>query len=267
MMFRFGRFAAVACAAAVFVCGGTATAQTQPAPPAKAAGKPAPKPAAAAGESGKTLSMGGAGTGTGTAPEVAASGVRRGIMTRDELRVCLTEEAALRTRLAETERGREPMEAEKAALAVERQGFSEERVAMEQAQKDATAGLNDGFKAFAAKVEMSNARVQAFNEAGKTGSAADRERTAINKEREALDAERKALEAEKDGLIAKLQARVTAYNDKAKVVDQRVTDWNTRNNKANEAALSLEAERKDWVANCSNRRYREEDEMAIKAGK
>jgi len=30
---------------------------------------------------------------------------------------------------------------------------------------------------------------------------------------------------------------------------------------------ALEAERKEWVTNCANRRYREDDETAIKSGK
>jgi uncharacterized protein (DUF3084 family) len=109
--------------------------------------------------------------------------------------------------------------------------------------------------------------VKAFNDAGRTSSAAERERLAINAERIVIDEERKALDADRERVVERLRQRVASYNDKAKLVDQRVVDWNTRNNQLNESAQSLEAERSEWVSNCSNRRYREDDEIAIKAGK
>ena len=58
-----------------------------------------------------------------------------------------------------------------------------------------------------------------------------------------------------------------AYNLKAKEVDARVGDWNARNARWNEASAGLESERKAWVSGCSERRYREDDETAIRQGK
>jgi hypothetical protein len=248
-----------------------AQAQTPPAakpapkPPAKPAAKPAPAGAAAAdsGAGAKTLSMGG----VARPAEGAASGVRRGIMTRDELRACLTDEANIRGQLEALDKVRAPLEPEKAQLTADQQTLREERNGMEATQKDIADSLNAKFKAFAAKVEASNARVAAFNDAGKTGSAAERERQALNKERAALETERVALEAEKDDMVAKLKVRVDSFNERAQAVERRVVDWNARNAKVNDDAQAVEAERKDWVANCSNRRYREDDEIAIKAGK
>jgi hypothetical protein len=46
-----------------------------------------------------------------------------------------------------------------------------------------------------------------------------------------------------------------------------VQEWNTRNQAWNEAGARLEGERKDWVTGCADRRYREDDEIAIKAGR
>ncbi len=57
------------------------------------------------------------------------------------------------------------------------------------------------------------------------------------------------------------------YNVKATALDTRVTDWNARNAKLNEANAAREAERKGWVTACSDRRYREDDEIAIRKGK
>lgn len=197
----------------------------------------------------------------------AASAPRRGLLSRDELRVCFSDEATIRARLSKLEVERAPLEAEKQAIATEQAAFREERTALDARQRTATEALNTKFKAFVAKVEASNNRVLAANEAKRTGSAAEREREALGVERAALEKERESLEAEKVTTVAQLQEAVNAYNTKAGVVDKRVQDWNQRNAKLNDASGAVEAERKDWVVNCSNRRYREEDEMAIKAGK
>ena len=57
------------------------------------------------------------------------------------------------------------------------------------------------------------------------------------------------------------------FNGKAAALDARVSSWNERNAKWNEMSVAMESERKAWVTSCSDRRYREEDETAIKAGK
>ena len=56
------------------------------------------------------------------------------------------------------------------------------------------------------------------------------------------------------------------YNAKASALDARVSDWNARNNAWNDTSLALEAERKGWVRDCADRRYREDDESAIRRG-
>ena len=261
------RFGAALLAATLCWCT-TASVQAQtPAasakPPAKAAAKPAVKTEPAAAD--KTLSLGGPAGAAG--PAEAASAPRRGLLTRDELRACFSDEANIRARLAKLEADRAPLETEKQAIATEQAAFREERIALDARQRTATEGLNAKFKTFVAKVEASNNRVLAANEARRTGSAAEREREALNAERSALEKEREGLEAEKVTTVAQLQEVVNAYNAKAVTVDKRVQDWNQRNAKLNDASGAAEAERKDWVVNCSNRRYREEDELAIKAGK
>jgi len=235
-----------------------------PAPAAKPAPKPAAKAAepaikAAAGE--KSMSA------TGLAADGAASAPRRGMLAKEDLRICLNDEAALRRRLADAEVARLPMETEKQAIAAEQKAYRDERVTLETNQKTATDGLNTKFKVFTERVEALNARVAAFNESRRTGSAAEKARAEMNKERADLDAERPGLEGDRAAVLVRLQEAVVAYNAKAVVVDKRVQDWNARNAKLNDDSAALEAERKDWVGNCANRRYREDDEIAIKAGR
>jgi hypothetical protein len=50
-------------------------------------------------------------------------------------------------------------------------------------------------------------------------------------------------------------------------VDARIAAWNERNGQWNDTSNALEAERKGWVTACADRRYREDDENAIRRGK
>jgi chromosome segregation ATPase len=238
---------------------GLAQAQTAPAKPAaKPAAAPAKK-AAAADE--KTLSMG---SGGASAPDGAP---RRGLLDRDELRTCLKEEGTIRTRLEEAEKQRKALNEEKGPIEADRNALKDERAALEGRQKLANEALQVKFKAYSDRVESWNKRVADFNEAKKTGAAADRESKALNDERVAMEKDRPALDAEKNAIVARVTDDVNVYNERAKKVDARSADWNRRNNEANDNNQALEGERKTWVATCANRRYREEDELAIKQGK
>jgi hypothetical protein len=234
--------------------GPAAQAQTTPA-------KPAAKPAAAAAAKpagGNTLRMGGAEGGTGKAGSP--------ILSRDELRVCLKEEEAVRTRLEEHEKARPPLDAEKAAIATEQAALRSERAQIDEAVKK-----GEEFKgrqaAYAAKVNDWNQRVQAHNENQTRNRAYEQTSQRLTNEKAELEKERGDLVAEVDRWSAQMKPAVDAYNVKAGALDARVAGWNERNAKWNESGAMLEAERKTWVAACADRRYREDDEKAIRAGK
>ena len=98
-------------------------------------------------------------------------------------------------------------------------------------------------------------------------SDAERTRRAINAEREEIDRASKALNDDRARLQTSTETAVNAFNAKAAAVDARIADWNRRNQAWNDAGSELEDTRKTWVANCGDRRYREDDEIAIKRGK
>jgi hypothetical protein len=133
--------------------------------------------------------------------------------------------------------------------------------------KKQAEALSERMKAYGARVTAWNDSVTAFNANAPTGSKADRERLALNKERDELGVQQKVLEAEKTEFATKSEAVVRDYNAKAAAVDAQVTDWNKRNEQWNQDARALEADRSEWVINCADRRYREDDETAIKRGK
>lgn len=214
--------------------------------------RPAAKPPAG----GNTLALGGGGTG----------GARKPILTRDELRACLNTEAGVRTRIGEHEAARAPLDEERKQI-----GADQEALKADRALVDATVARAEAFKAkmaaHAERVKVWNDEVSKFNDRPPTGAAGERTRVRINQERVALQTAQGELEAERVQVQTGSQTVVDAYNAKSKLLQDRIAAWNQRNSEWNEAGRKLEADRLAWVEECSDRRYREEDEIAIKAGR
>lgn len=234
-----------------------ATAQntTRPAPPSKPAAKPA-QPAPAAQD--RTPTLGG---GSGSAAVRAQP-----ILTRDELRACLKQEEAIRLRLAEHEASRAPIDQARQGITAQQDALRAERAQVDE--------VNATVQAFRAKMEAHSRRVQtwntdveAFNTRKPAGQTAERERLRLNTEREALQKAQADLEAERKQMTEQHEKIITAFNVKVREVEAAVAGWNQRNQAWNEAGARLEDERKGWVASCADRRYREEDEIAIKSGR
>ena len=229
-----------------------ATAQTAPVPakpPAVKAAPPRPATAAAASE-GKTLSLG-----SGSGP----------ILSRDQLRECFRLEETIRIRIGELDGRRAPLDAEKTVLNSDQAALRSERAPIDQFKTQAD-GLSARMKEYGVQVEAWNGRVADFNLSSPSGAPAERKRIELNKEREDLERLQKVLDAERIKLSSDSTGAVGAFNIKATAIDGRVADWNKRNEQWNQDAQSLEAERKGWVGSCADRRYREDDENAIKRG-
>ena len=234
------------------------TAQPAAKPAAKPAVKPAAKPApAAVGADGRTLSLGG---GSGS------SAVRGPLLAREELRACLKQEESIRTRLAQQDAGRAPLDQEKKAINADQQALRTEQAPIDEMKKKVEE-FAVRLKDYDARVQSWNLRVEAHN-ALRAGSAAyDRSQVALNKEREEITKERTELEAERWRLTSQSETLVGAYNARAQALETLVTDWNVRNSAWNDTNGKLDTERKTWVSSCADRRYREDDETAIRQGK
>lgn len=197
-------------------------------------------------------------------------GTARGpLLTRDELRACLSQEDDLKKRLTTQEAARPTLEQEKKAIADEQAVMRAERAKLDGADiAAAVSAFTERNKVFSERRARWDARVKAFNDAGRDGTTAERE--ALNAERVELEREHGALEAERkriQGLQSERQEAAAAFNVKVKALDARVVDWNKRNGTYNDTLATLESDRLAWTANCGNRRYREDDELAIRAGK
>ena len=108
--------------------------------------------------------------------------------------------------------------------------------------------------------------------------ALDTEKAEIAKDRDALDQQLKAVAAERDTVDKADEAAVKAYNDKANAFiatyntrkaeqDAKVDAWNAKNRAHTDRAAGYEQELKGYNDTCASRRFREDDEKAIRAGK
>jgi chromosome segregation ATPase len=232
-----------------------AVAQTTPQPATKPTpARPAASPAVPAGERTATLSGG-----TGTVS-------RQPILTREELRACLGQEESIRLRIAEHQQARAPLDREREGIAAQQETLRAERTQVDAAASRVTS-LRGRMEAHAARVSAWNRDIEAFNARPPSGPAGERERLRLNTEREALQKAQADLEAERGSITADSEKIVAAFNAKARQLDAAVADWNQRNNAWNQTGAKLEEERRGWVTGCADRRYREDDEIAIKAGR
>ena len=238
----------------------TALAQAQTTP-VKPAAKTAAKPAGTAAPTkapvnpaaeGKTVAIG---NGTGSGP----------VLTREELRACLKQEADVRSRLPESDARRVALDKERAGFSAEQEALKADRAALADT-RDVEA-LRARIAAFTTKADDVNKRVAEFELAQRTGPQAERLKSLLARERLELDAERKALEADAETTNAAGKDRIAAFNTRVAAIDARVADWNVRNNQLNKDAQALEDDRLAWIDACQNRRYREDDETAIRSGK
>ncbi len=234
------RSISLAACVAMAIAAGSAFAQT------------AAKPAAGATE-GKTLSG------------KPASGGK--IMTKDELRACIKRQDELATRKTAVDKQTAAMESERTALLQEKETLKADQANFDQ-RNAAVRDLNARMKAFGEQVEAWNARLKQVNESGKSAKEIEAAKAPLIEERAGIDKTGAALNAERDKLAANMNdAALKQVNDRAAAVNAKTDDWNTRNKQQQDVALTYEDDRASWNTECGGRRYREDDEKAIRAGK
>lgn len=236
--------------AALLLSWGCVSAQAQtPAKPAPA--KPTPAAAAAPAAGGKTL-------------DGSAASASSKILSINELRECMKRQDDLKPRGAELEQRRAQLDQDRAKI--------EQETAAILAQKDEVAKGNEAIKAFNARMQAYSAQVTSWNERmealkDSTGMAADRKRKELNNEQIAMQKTEAGSKAEGDKLMSDLQESVKQVNARAEAQQQMSIDWNARNAKLNGDAQAYEDSRLEWRSDCGNRRYREDDEKALRSGK
>jgi hypothetical protein len=203
-------------------------------------------------------------------PGAADPGKRRGpgdrIMTKDELRACTQLKASNDAGTAEIARRQELMSKERSDLAAAPDPAGSAKAEVEQqlkAVEQADAAVREHAKA----VEDWNTRMAEFEAKSKDMRNADRRRTVLRQEQLALKAAEQKLVTDRNEKVAVYERGVTAANEAINNNAGRNADWNKRNEELAAAEDRLLDARHKWATECSNRRFREEDEIAIKAGK
>jgi hypothetical protein len=86
------------------------------------------------------------------------------VLTRDELRHCLQEEAGLKTQGEQVNRGRVDLDAEKAQVERDEQALGAERAAIDASDAAAVAGFNAKLAALRDRSAAYKARAHAYND-------------------------------------------------------------------------------------------------------
>lgn len=242
--------AAVLCAAASSIA---VAQQAQPAPAKSKAqapsivipASPAPKPT--------TKTLGGS---------KAAPGGK--MLTRDELRACMKRQDDVNSVGKDLQQRRVAMDGEKDELL--KSGETLKALRADTETKLAAVREWEGrMRAHAADIETFNRKTKAVEEAPRNQREAMSK--ALEPDRENLNKARATLTEEEGRLVPVYEAGVRVYNERALARDAVVSDWNARNKLLNDSGTKHENDRTDWLNDCANRPYREDDEIAIKAGK
>jgi chromosome segregation ATPase len=205
-------------------------------------------------ETGKVLSLG---------KKSAPSGK---VMSREELRACLKQQSELAKRQPEINQQQAALKREREELSQIDQTLKAERASFDQTSK-AVAEINERTKALSAKVDDFNTRYAAFQQAGRTGQTAERQRREFDEEQKALQAESETLQADRGTVTPVSEQALKTYNARAASQGQAAGEWNARQAELARVAQSYETDRENWTLDCADRPYREDDEIAIKAGK
>lgn len=188
------------------------------------------------------------------------------LLSYDELAQCLKQRDELGRRRPQLEAERTGLERERSELQQLDESLKTERAEVDRLGQVA-ADINRRAKVLDQQVVEFNERVAKFDAAPPTGPAGERERRSLERERAALDKAASELQAERAALGPDAEQRVKAYQARVMRRDAAAAEWNSRNASLVRTVNAYQSELATWQADCEGRRYREDDEKAIKAAK
>ncbi|HJV71081.1 hypothetical protein [Ideonella sp.] len=188
------------------------------------------------------------------------------VMTRDELRACMKQQESLAQRKTELETRQNKIAAERIEIQKETDAIKAEQEGL-SSRKGAVDALNARMTAFSDKVKDLQQRRDTFEASGRGGPTAERERRKLDKEAADIKKEEAELNAEREKIQAGGNDAVDKLNARVEAQQQVAQGWNDRSKKLGADQQAYEDDRINWIDSCGNRRYREDDEKAIKAGK
>ena len=94
--------------------------------------------------------------------------------------------------------------------------------------------------------------------------SAERRKKELLTERNEIAAKEKSLIAQRDAEYKLYEAAVSRFNERGKSVDVLIATWNQKNKSLASESDRVTDMREEYAADCANRRFREEDELALK---
>lgn len=186
------------------------------------------------------------------------------VMSIHELRTCIKQQEGLKAERIEVERRRALLDAERLEIEKDTAEIKPLRDDV-LARNEKIKAFNEKNNAFAARVAAFNARSAEVKSSGRTGPALERMLRELDKEQRELQVVDADLKNEGKGLMDGVQDRINALNSRTDASQKKATAWNERNKQLDSDASAYEDKRMDWSANCGGRRFREDDEKAIRA--
>jgi hypothetical protein len=188
------------------------------------------------------------------------------LLTRDELRACMRLKESNEAGTTEIERRQAQLDQEREALVNAPDAGAGVRAAVDE-KLNAVKQADAAYAAYGKRVADWNARMAEFEARSKDMRNADRRREVLRQEQVALKADEQKLVAERDAAIAAYEASVKEANAKLSQGDGGKAAWNKKSEALAGDEQALLAARRKWATECGDRRFREDDEIAIKAGK
>lgn len=188
------------------------------------------------------------------------------LMSKEELRACMKLKSEIDSRRADITKRSEALKEEKLTLSQPTPAFAEARARVD-AQLERVKQADNAVKEQAQRVQEWNDRMAEFEANKKEMRNADRRANVLKQERIELQAETKKLSDARAEQVALYESLVSAANELRGSQGNRAADWNKRNDALADEEDAIIDLRATYAADCANRRFREDDEAAIKAGK
>lgn len=185
------------------------------------------------------------------------------IMTKDELRACMTldQDNEMRTEAIDKRHevlSKERDELEKVKDDTGPQRAEIDRLLEEVKQSDAKVAAN------ATEIEDWNNRMAEFTKRKKDMRNASRREQVLKQERLKLEATNEQVVADRTAKVAAYEKAVEALNQHSAQRGAGNVEWNKRYEALRAEEAELNKSKDKWTKECSNRRFRENDEIAIK---
>lgn len=187
------------------------------------------------------------------------------LMSKDELRACMKMKDDIEARKVDLAKRAEQLKKDRDLVSQPDPAVAKFRADVE-AQLARVREADAAVKANAERVNEWNEKMATFDATKKEMRNADRRANVLRQERVELERETKALEQARSEQVAIYDDLISKANGLRGNGD-RAAEWNKRNDALADEEDALIDQRANYAADCANRRFREDDEAAIKAGK